>query len=61
MAETVYQEELLDEVVDACIKHLRLHPNDHEKLFALGNAFFLKKLYDKAAFCYVKAVNKNLC
>ena len=44
MAETVYNEEMLDEVIDACIKHLRLQPNDHEKLFYLGNAFFLKKI-----------------
>ena len=54
MAENVYREELLDEVVDACIKHLRTHPNDHGKLFSLGNAFFLKKQYDKAVFCFIK-------
>ena len=54
-----YRDHLIDEVIDACIKHLRTHPNDHEKLFYLANAFFLKGQFDKASFCYIKAVNQN--
>ncbi|MDD4068344.1 MAG: tetratricopeptide repeat protein, partial [Bacteroidales bacterium] len=59
MSESIYGDEILDEVIDACIKHLRDHPNDHEKLFYMGNAFFIKNQYDKASFCYIKAVNKS--
>ena len=54
-----YAESLLDEVIDGCIQHLRDHPKDNDILFHLGNAFFLKEQFDKASFCFVKAVNLN--
>ncbi|MFZ2957886.1 MAG: tetratricopeptide repeat protein [Candidatus Ozemobacteraceae bacterium] len=54
-----YSESILDEVIDGCLLHLKEHPRNHEILFHLGNAFFLKELYDKASFCFVKAVNLN--
>jgi tetratricopeptide (TPR) repeat protein len=59
LRDSIFDEALLEEVVDACIKHLRDQPRDHEVLFHLGNAFFLKSLFDKASFCFVKAVNIN--
>lgn len=54
-----YSDALLDEVIEACIQHLKAAPRDAEVLFHLGNAFHLKEQFDRATFCLMKAVNLN--
>lgn len=57
--EPPYSPGLLDEIIEACIKHLRDEPKDTEVLFHLGNAFYLKEQFDRGSFCFIKAVNLN--